>query len=345
MSESTSLLPLRGRRVVELAAIGPVPHAALLLAQLGAAVIRVSAPGGRDLGIAIDADALLAQRTSVTLDLKTEAGRQALWALLERADILLEGLRPGTLERLGLAPADLHARFPRLVIGRCSGWGDVGERAATASHDINALALSGVLGAVGPSQRPVPPLNLVADFGGAALHLATGVLAATCAVAAGGKGAVVKTSLLQAATALTTHLHGLRRAHRWVDARESNLLDGGAPFYRCYRTADDRWMAIGAIESRFFAAAVDGLQARLDVTRQYDESYWPVIEGELARCFALRTRDAWDAVFRLTDACVTPVLDWPEVAPHTAPAVTWHDGVPGCGVTMLPCDNTEAAGN
>jgi alpha-methylacyl-CoA racemase len=334
MSSTESYSPLHGRTVVELAAIGPVPHAALLLAQLGARVVHVTAPRSRGLGIEIEDDALLARREHVTLDLKSDAGRQGLMSLLETADILLEGFRPGTLERLGLGPSVLHARHPGLVIGRCSGWGDVGERSPTAIHDINALALSGILSATGSAEQPIPPLNLVADFGGAALHLSTGVVAALCGVLAGGPGAVVKTSLLQAATALTTHLHGLRRAGRWHDAREQNLLDGGAPFYRCYRTADARWMAVGAIEPRFFKALVDGVGAQLDLERQYDVAYWPTLQAELARCFEQRTRDAWDDVFRATDACVTPVLEWEEVPAHTTPPIRWDDGIPGCGVTL-----------
>ena len=340
--------PLAGLKVVEMAGLGPAPFAGMMLSDLGADVIRIdrkSAASGDAFAAVKHANFIDRNRRSLALDLKSPAGVAAALELIAGSDALIEGFRPGVMERLGLGPDVCLQANPKLVYGRVTGWGQHGPLASTAGHDINYIALSGALHAIGSRETPAPPLNLVGDFGGGAMMLAFGVMCALWEAGRSGRGQVVDAAMTDGAVALMSMIYGFKANGVWRDERAKNLLDGGAPFYRCYRTADDRWMAIGAIEPRFFAAAVDGLQARLDVARQYDESYWPVIEGELARCFALRTRDAWDAVFRLTDACVTPVLDWSEVARHTAPAVTWHDGVPGCGLTMLRCDNTEAAGN
>lgn len=332
MSANQNLLPLRDFKVIELEAIGPVPFAALLLSQLGAHVTLVSSPRNSANGIPVGDDALLSGRHRIALDLKTPDGVAQLHGLLAEADALLEGFRPGTLERLGIGPDVLMPRHPHLVIGRCSGWGQSGSRAHTAGHDINYLALAGVLSAVGPAECPMPPLNLVGDFGGASMHLALGVVSAIHSARATGQGCIVGTSILASTLALTTHLHGLRRAGLWNDVRHDNLLDGGAPFYRSYATGDGQWVAVGAIEPKFFADLVRRLGVDIDTTRQYDRSYWPSIEAAFSRQFTTRTRDEWDVEFRGTDACVTPALNWSEVSANTGEVVAWRDEVPGCGI-------------
>lgn len=309
-------LPLAGTRIVELAAIGPVPFAGRMLRQLGADVTLVSAPEHRGIGIPMPSDPLESGKHRVVLDLKTQAGRDALADLLRESDALIEGFRPGTLERLQLAPSALHALQPALVIGRCTGWGGDPIATAPAGHDINFLALAGVLGAVGPQAQPTPPLNLLGDFGGGGMHLALGVVAALLQARRDGKGCVVQTSIFEASVSLTAHLHGMRDAGLWNDDRESNLLDGGAPFYRCYETADRRWLAIGAIEPKFFAELMKKLDIPADETRQLDRSYWPTLAAAISQRIAMRTRDEWETVFANCDACATPVLDWSEVRHH-----------------------------
>lgn len=311
-----ALLPLSGVRVLELAAIGPVPFGGRMLAQLGAQVTLVSPPQPRGVGIPMAEDPLEQGKERASVDLKDPAGRDDLLAMARTSDALIEGFRPGTLERLGLAPAALLAANPALVVGRCGGWGPCGPQSGTAGHDINFLAVAGVLGAIGPAQKPCPPLNLIGDFGGAAMHLALGVVAALLSARGSGKGCVVGTSIFEATVGLTAHLHGMRAAGLWHDQRESNLLDGGAPFYRCYQTADRGWMAVGAIEPKFFSEFVRLLEVDLDVGRQYDRRYWPDMASRIAARFATRPRDEWADHFRACDACVSPVLEWPELRSH-----------------------------
>lgn len=312
--------PLASHRVVELDALGPVPFAGLQLRQLGAHVTRVVPPDGRglDLGFAPGTDPLHAGKTRRALDLKTDAGRAALHERLADADVLLEGFRPGVLERLGLAPDALLARHPRLVVGRLSGFGRTGPLAARAGHDINFLALSGALATIGPPERPVVPLNLVADFGAGGMQLVAGVLAALVRRGVTGRGGVVDTSILAATLALTPMLHAMRANGQWRDAREANLLDGGCPFYRVYATADARFVAVGALEPRFFRTllAVIGLDAHVDAERQYDRTTWPALGNSLADAFAERTRDAWADAASTCDCCLSPVLDPDEALVH-----------------------------
>lgn len=327
-------LPLAGLSVIELQAIGPVPFAGLVLRQLGAQVTRVVAPVDPGRGIELDPrfDLLNAGKTEQVLDLKTGPGRDALAAALANADVLIEGFRPGVLERLGFAPAALLARHPRLVIGRLSGWGDRGSLAPTAGHDINYLALAGVLDCCGPADRPIPPMNLVADFGGGAMYLVTGVLARLVRRGLSGQGGLVTTSILAGTVGLTPFIHGLLAAGRWQTGREANLLDGHAPFYRTYACADGRFIAVGALEAKFYRQLLEvtGLAGQVDAARQYDEAGWPALTALFAARFAERSRDDWARVAAGTDACLSPVLDLTEATrhPHNL-ANDWYDEAPG----------------
>ncbi len=330
----TDALPLTGVRVIELAAIGPVPFAGRMLRQLGADVTLVCAPQQRDTGIPMASDPLEANKPRVAIDLKTPSGREALCDLLRQGDVLIEGFRPGTLERLDLSPPALHALQPALVIGRCTGWGAASPRSSTAGHDINFLALAGILGAIGTAVRPTPPLNLLGDFGGAGMHLALGVVAALLRAKLSGTGCVVQTSIFEASASLTAHLHGLLDANLWFDEREANLLDGGAPFYRCYATRDGRWMAVGAIEPKFFAELVMRLKVDVDASRQYDRTYWPTLAAVLEKRVAERTRDEWDAIFAQSDACATPVLGLFEARSHSHGSTAFDAQGPRAGMTF-----------
>ncbi|WP_454743546.1 CaiB/BaiF CoA transferase family protein [Cupriavidus necator] len=327
-------LPLTGVRIVELASIGPVPFAGRMLRQLGADVSLVCAPRPRGLGIPMPDDPLEEGKHRVVIDLKTNEGRESLRELLRGSDALIEGFRPGTLERMQLAPASLHSMRPALVIGRCTGWGSGEGRASYAGHDINFLALSGVLGAIGQKDRPSPPLNLLGDFGGAGMHLALGVVAALPQARLDNNGCVVETSIFGASVSLTAHLHGMLDAGLWEEEREANLLDGGAPFYRCYQTSDARWIAIGAIESKFFAELMSKLEIVADETRQYDRSYWPTLVDAISRRIATRTRDEWATALAQSDACATPVLDWKEARCHPASAFAFDKRGPRPAITF-----------
>lgn len=313
-------LPLQGLRVIELHAIGPVPFAGMALRQLGATVIRVSPPSDPGLGLAIPPqfDFLNLDKQALALDLKRPEGQQVMAAQLAAADVLLEGFRPGVLERLGLPPHTLLARYPRLVIGRLSGWGDAGPLAARAGHDINYLALTGVLDTVGNADQPLPPMNLVADFGGGAMHLLAGVLAQLVRRGASGKGGVVTTSIAAGTVGLTPLVYGLLAAGQWQLRRQANLLDGGAPFYRTYRCADRRFVAVGALEPKFYREllAVTGLAGTLDPAQQYQRETWPRMAVLLAARFAERGRDDWACAAADRDCCVTPVLNLSEAASH-----------------------------
>lgn len=333
-ADADAALPLTGLSVIELQAIGPVPFAGMLLRQLGARVIRVVAPVDPGRGIALSPrfDLLNAAKDERVIDLKTDGGRAALAGELATADVLIEGFRPGVLERLGFAPAELLARFPRLVIGRLSGWGDQGELAAAAGHDINYLALAGVLACCGPAERPIPPANFVADFGGGAMYLVTGVLARLVQRGIAGKGGLVTTSILAGTVGLTPFIHGLLAADHWRLGREANLLDGHAPFYRTYSCADDRYVAVGALEPKFYRSLLEvtGLTGSVDPDRQYDETTWPALTALLAARFRERSRDDWARAAAGHDACLSPVLDLVEACrhPHNL-ANGWYDEAPG----------------
>jgi alpha-methylacyl-CoA racemase len=311
---------LTGLKVVELHAIGPVPFAGMILQSLGAQVTRISPPNDPGLGLGLDPrfDVLNAGKTVCRLDLKAPGQLAQLRQQLADADVLLEGFRPGVLERLGLAPNDLLRAYPRLVIGRLSGWGDQGELAMRAGHDINYLALSGALAAIGPADHPVAPLNLVADFGGGAMHLLVGVLAQLVQRGITGRGGVVTTSILAGTIGLLPMFYGMLAGGRWRLARSANLLDGGAPFYRVYACADGRHVAVGAIEPKFYRELLEltELSGTLRVDDQYLESAWPQATAALAGAFARRNRDEWARLAAARDCCVSPVLDLVESAAH-----------------------------
>jgi alpha-methylacyl-CoA racemase len=303
-------------------AIGPVPFAGQLLANLGAEVIRVSPPTDPGLGIGIDPEHDLLNRGKARrlLDLKQPEGLDALRTLLGGTDVLLEGFRPGVLERLGLAPATLLDSNPQLVVGRLSGWGAQGPMAHRAGHDINYLAMTGVLDAIGKADAPVPPLNLVADFGGGAMHLLVGVLAQLVRRSIDGRGGVVETSILAGAAGLTPMFYGMLAAGAWRLEREANLLDGAPPFYRTYRTADGRFVAVGALEPKFYMQLLDliGLSGELDASAQYDRSTWAETALRFAQRFSTQSRDAWANAAQGRDACLSAVLNFAEAAadPH-----------------------------
>lgn len=331
---STATGPLAGLKVVELAGIGPGPHAAMVLADLGADVVRVDRPsGGLQLGDPA-VDPTLRGRRRVSADLKDPAGRETVLRLVEHADVLLEGYRPGVTERLGVGPADCHARNPRLVYGRMTGWGQDGPLAPRAGHDINYIALTGALHAIGRAgDRPVPPLNLVGDFGGGSMLLLVGVLAALWEAQRSGRGQVVDAAMVDGSSLLVQMVWGMLAQDMWRDERGSNLLDGHAPFYDTYTCADGRHVAVGALEPQFYAALLAGLGLDgEDLPAQYDQSGWPALRARFTEVFATRTRDEWAEVFAGTDACVTPVLSFAEARehPHLAArgTIVERDGVP-----------------
>jgi alpha-methylacyl-CoA racemase len=312
--------PLTGLRVLELEAIGPVPFCGMLLADMGADVLVVDRPEDPGLGVerARRHNAMLRGRRSVTLDLKSPQGSQAAIALASRADALLEGFRPGVMERLGLAPAVLLAANPKLVVGRMTGWGQDGPLAARAGHDIDYIALSGVLHAIGHAgTRPVPPLNLVGDFGGGGMMLAFGVACGLLEARASGRGQVIDAAMVEGASLLATMFTGLRASGRWRDERGVNVLDSGAPWYDTYETRDGGFFAVGAIEPRFYAELLSRLGLdREALPAQDDRSGWPALRERFAAVFATKTRDEWDAIFAGSDACVAPVLTFAEAASH-----------------------------
>ncbi|MBA3479280.1 MAG: CoA transferase [Lautropia sp.] len=313
-------LPLEGLQVTELHAIGPVPFAGMLLTQLGARVTRVSPPQDPGLGVAVppEFDLLNHGKTTLALDLKNPRDQWAMAQQLAGADVLLEGFRPGVLERLGLHPQVLLRTHPRLVVGRLSGWGDRGPLAMRAGHDINYLALTGVLHAIGKAGQPVPPLNLVADFGGGAMHLLVGVLARLVRRGLDGRGGVVTTSIAAGTVGLTPMFHGLLAAGQWRLQREANLLDGGAPFYRTYACADGGFVAVGALEPKFYRELLDatGLAGRLQAADQYLRETWADAGAILAARFLERGRDDWAEAASGRDCCLSPVLDFTEAAAH-----------------------------
>lgn len=309
---------LAGLRVMELAGLGPAPFAAMMLADHGAEVLRIHAPRPRQGIPTIDTaqDVLARGRASVAVDLKRPEGRALVLDLIGTADGVIEGFRPGVAERLGLGPDACLARNPRLAYGRMTGWGQDGPLAATAGHDINYIALSGVLGAIGPAAAPVPPLNLLGDFGGGGMLLAFGMLAAILSARATGRGQVVDAAMVEGASLLAAMLHGFRATGDWRDGRAENLLDGGAYFYATYACADGGFVAVGAIEAPFHAAFLQGLGLDPAAFDQADRAGWPAARARIAARFQTAPRAHWQAVFDGTDACVTPVLDWAEAQAH-----------------------------
>ncbi|MGV9349126.1 CaiB/BaiF CoA transferase family protein [Streptomyces spiralis] len=320
--------PLTGVRVVELAGIGPGPFAAMLLADLGADVVRVDRPGGAGLGIDPAHDLTNRNKRSVIVDLKAPDGPARVLDLAARADVLIEGYRPGVAERLGVGPEDCHARNPRLVYGRMTGWGQDGPLAARAGHDIAYIAVTGTLGMIGEADGPpAVPVNLLGDYAGGSLYLVVGVLAALHHARATGTGQVVDAAIVDGAAHLSTMIHGMLAAGGWQDRRGSNLLDGGCPYYGTYETSDGGHMAVGALEQRFYdeflrlLGLADLAGAHGDITR------WDELRKAVADRFRSRTRQEWTTVFEGSDACVAPVLSLREAPrhPHLAARATFTE--------------------
>jgi len=312
---------LSGLRIVEMAGIGPAPFAGMMLADHGAEVLRIDRIEPSGLGIAAaepELDPLGRGKRSVALDLRRPEGAAAALALIGRADALIEGFRPGVMERLGLGPDVCLRRNPRLVYGRMTGYGQDGPLAQEAGHDINYIALAGVLDAIGPAGgKPVLPLNLVGDFGGGGMMLAFGVAAALLHVARGGQGQVIDAAMTEGASLLGAMFHGLGAMGLWDAQRGTNLLDGGAPFYDVYEAADGKYLAIGAIEPKFYAALIAGLGLDgEELPPQMDRSQWPALKARIAAAVRTRKRDEWVAAFAGSDACVQPVLGFADAPGH-----------------------------
>jgi alpha-methylacyl-CoA racemase len=309
--------PLRGVRVVEIAGIGPGPHAATLLADLGADVVRVEKPGGAASAGGRDTDLLTRGRPSVAMDLKEPAAVETVLRLVETADVLIEGMRPGAAERLGLGPDDCLARNPRLVYGRMTGWGQDGPLAQTAGHDMNYISIAGVLHGLGQTpDRPQFPTNLVGDFGGGSTYLVVGVLAALLEARTSGRGQVVDAAIVDGAAHLSAMFASMLAGGWAHERRAANLLDGGVPFYDVYETADGRHMSVGALEPKFYAELVALLGIGDDLPDRNDPAQWPALRERLASRFRERTQAEWAEVFDGTDACCAPVLPLTEAARH-----------------------------
>ena len=326
--------PLAGLRVVELGGIGPGPFCGMLLSDLGAEVVRVERPF--EAGTDSFAPILLRGRRSVAIDLKTGAGAELVLRLIDAADAVIEGFRPGVTERLGLGPETCLARNPRLVYGRMTGWGQDGPLAQEAGHDINYIAIAGALGAIGPAGGdPVVPLNLVADMGGGGMLLALGIAAALVHAGKTGEGQVVDAAMTDGVALQLAGTFGLLGRGLWSDRRGSNLLDGAAPFYRTYRCADGGHVAVGSLEPKFYTALLEGLGLAGDplFAAQYDRDAWPAMSARLEEVFATRPRDAWRAIFAGRDACVTPVLGLVEAATHPHNVARGTYGVDASGMT------------
>ena len=322
--------PLAGVRVIELAGLGAAPYGVMLLADLGADVVRIDRPGAASDPNVLAHVGVYRGRRSVMLDLKSADAAPVLDRLLAGADVLVEGFRPGTMERLGLGPDVVLSRHAHLIYARMTGWGQDGPLAMTAGHDLNYAALSGALHTVGDPSLPPPPVaNFLADLGGGGMLLAIGVLAALVERARSGQGQVLDVAMVDGAASLTTFVQGLAALGAWTDRRGENLLDGGAPFYATYPCADGRYVAVGAIEPQFFRALVEGLGLpESTVAQQHDRERWPALRAAIAERLATEPRDSWAERFASTDACVTPVLDLTEAADHPHHRARGTFGVP-----------------
>lgn len=309
--------PLQGMRVIEMVGLGPGPFCSMMLADMGAQVIRIDRPGRRG---TTDAryDVMARGRRSLVLDLKKPGGVEAVLELLERADVLIEGFRPGVMEKMGLGPDVCLPRRPSLVYGRMTGWGQDGPLASAAGHDLNYIALSGALHAMGRADgSPAPPLNLVGDFGGGGMLLAFGILAGVYESQRSGQGQVIDAAMTDGSALLGAMFHGMKAAGKWSNRRAANMLDGGAHFYDTYTCADGKYISVGAIEPQFYAE----LRERCGLNdpafdRQNDPESWPALKEKLAELFQTRTRDQWCELLEGTDVCFAPVLDWDEAIEH-----------------------------
>lgn len=306
--------PLNGLTIIEMAAIGPVPLAGQLMADLGARVIVID----RQSATAEITDINRRNKQSIALNLKTDQGRELFLKLVKRADILLEGFRPGVMEKLSIGPVECHQVNAALIYGRMTGWGQEGPLSQTAGHDINYLAVTGALHAIGKKgEPPIPPLNLVADYAGGAMFLVMGVLAAVHEKQQSGKGQVIDAAMVDGVPSIMGFLQNLYHDKQWLPERQSNMLDGGAPYYRCYRTSDNKYISVGAIEPQFFKEFVrlSGLPES-ELALQNDRQEWPATHRRFEAHFASRTQDEWMQVFDGTDACVAPVLNFEEAPQH-----------------------------
>ena len=310
--------PLSGVRVIEIASLAPAPFGCMILADLGADVLRIERAERCGPRAPQPSDPLSRGRRSIGLNLKDPAAIGLLLQLTENADVLVEGFRPGVAERLGFGPGVCAERNPALIFARMTGWGQDGPLAPTAGHDIDYIAISGALSMVGRAgEAPVPPVNLLGDFGGGGMLLAVGILAALVERASSGRGQVVDAAMVDGSALLTSFIYGMRVAGSWHDQRGSNLLDGGAPFYDTYVTADGEYVAVGALEPQFYAALLQGLGLTdAGLPGQHDRAGWPVLRQRFAEVFAGRTRAEWEQVFAGTDACVSPVLSLAEAPAH-----------------------------
>ncbi len=321
--------PLSGLKIVEFAGIGPGPFCGMLLSDLGADVVRIDRKGG---GRGSKFDVTARGRRSVALDLKTPQAVEACLTLMQRADAAFEGFRPGVMERLGLGPDVALKRNPKLVYGRMTGWGQFGPLAQAAGHDINYIALTGALAAIGPGDKPIPPLNLVGDFGGGALYLAFGLLAGVIHARATGQGQVIDCAMTDGSASLMSMFYGMSASGLWREGRGANLLDGGAPFYDVYQCKDDQWISLGSIEPQFYALLLE--KAGLDdpqFKQQMNRDDWPELKAKLAAVIKTKTREAWTRLMEGSDVCFAPVMGLKEAAshPHNAARETFVtlDGV------------------
>lgn len=308
--------PLAGLKAVEMVGLGPGPFAGMLLADMGAEVVAVDRPGGPS--IVLDHDICWRGKHRLELDLKTRAGKAKVLDHIASADVLIEGNRPGVMERLGLGPEDCWQVNPRLVYGRMTGWGQEGPLAQAAGHDLNYIALAGALHPMGSADTPPPvPLNLVGDYGGGAMFLAFGVMAAVWEAQRSGRGQVVDAAMVDGASLMMSFFHSLSASGWWTQARGANMLDGGAHFYGCYECADGRYVSVGAIELPFMKVLVEKMGLPDDwLDRHMDRTAWPELRAELAARFATRTQAEWCALLEGTDACFAPVLPFWEAAEH-----------------------------
>lgn len=313
--------PLKGIKVIEIASLAPAPMGTTILADLGADVIIVDRPGGTKGGATVgDGNPVRRNRKSITLDLKKPEALEILLKLCDEADVFVEGFRPGVTERLGLGPDDLAKRNPRLVYARMTGWGQTGPLAQTAGHDMNYIAMTGVLHMLGKSgDKPQFPANLLGDFGGGGMLMAMGILAALVERATSGKGQVVDAAMVDGAAQLASFIFGMRGAGQWGEPRGENMLDGGAPFYDTYECADGGYLAVGCIEPQFYAEFLKGIEVDPEsLPHQHDRAQWPAIKARFAEVLGKQPRAHWEKVFEGTDACVAPILSPDEAFVHPA---------------------------
>src|SRR5438477_618678 len=309
--------PLAGIKVLEFESIGPAPFAGMLLADMGADVLVIDRPAGTDLGLKRERwfDTMMRGKRSITLDLKLTTSKEVVFSLIEKADALIEGMRPGVMERLGVGPDDALKVNPKLVYGRMTGWGQTGPLAPRAGHDINYIALTGILNAIGrKGEAPLPPLNLIGDFGGGGMLLGFGVVCALLEAQRSGRGQVIDAAMVDGAALLAAMFAGFLAAGGWSEERGANILDSGAPWYDVYETADGKHVAIGAIEDKFFAELCTRLTVELPP--QHDRARWPEMRRRLGETFKRKTRDEWCRMFEGSDACFAPVLSWSEAREH-----------------------------